>query len=90
LFQVYIALITDCIGKTTRASLAKRPGGNKRVCVHLCAPGTAAGLPGYIPTIAESHGPTRLIEQLDEPYFDFLDRLSSTACTEGLTGLSLR
>ena len=24
------------------------------------------------------------------PYFDFLDRLSSTACTEGLTGLSLR
>jgi hypothetical protein len=24
------------------------------------------------------------------PYFDFLDRLSSMACTEGLTGLSLR
>ena len=24
------------------------------------------------------------------PYFDFLDRLSSTACTDGLTGLSLR
>jgi hypothetical protein len=24
------------------------------------------------------------------PYFDLLDRLSSTACTEGLTGLSLR
>jgi hypothetical protein len=24
------------------------------------------------------------------PYFDFLDRLSSTACTEGLTALSLR
>ena len=24
------------------------------------------------------------------PYFDFLDRLSSTACTEGLTRLSLR
>ena len=24
------------------------------------------------------------------PYFDFLDRLSSTACTEGLIGLSLR
>jgi hypothetical protein len=24
------------------------------------------------------------------PYFDFLDRLSRIACTEGLTGLSLR
>jgi hypothetical protein len=37
LFEVYIALVTGCIGKKTRASLAKWPGGNKRVCVKLCA-----------------------------------------------------
>ena len=37
LFEVYMALVTDGIGKKTRARLAKRPGGNKRVCVHLCA-----------------------------------------------------
>ena len=55
-------------------------------------PGTRAGFPVYIPTSTENDTPvhTRLIERRDERYFDFLDRLSSIACTEGLTGLSLR
>jgi hypothetical protein len=34
LFEVYMALVTDGIGKKTRARLAKRPGGNKWGCAY--------------------------------------------------------
>jgi hypothetical protein len=44
----------------------------------------------YLPPPPKAVVSTRLIERLDERYFDFLERLSSIAWTEGLTGLSLR